>query len=453
MKLKTLLTITLFLLFFLGEIAITFSFKQESKRNYIEPGSIPLSHKLSNSLNTSGEMSVFDSVMNDFLTRNEIVGASVAIAKEGRLVYSKGFGLSDRELNDSVGPENLFRIASVSKLITAVAIMKLVEDDKLSINQKVFGPDGILNDSIYLRYEDKRYEDITVHHLLNHTAGWNGKKGDPVFNSLYVARLMNVDPPATMPVIIEYALSKKLDYDPGKVYSYSNLGYCILGEIIKRVTGMGYEEYVQFAILHPLGIYDMHIGKSFFDERYQNEVKYYDLSGDMLVWSYDGSHDLVPPEYGGNNMELLGAAGGWIASAPELAKLMVAIDGFDSRPDILSKKTIEYMTNVKRKRKGVPSPCIKNMRCHDCIGPHRACAVTSIIESGPPHTKIHVIIVNEDLGLGWDKSWPEERINRIIKRHEEHMVMCPMPECIFEKGNNEKLWEMARQKKRGVVWP
>ena len=105
------------------------------------------------------------------------------------------------------------------------------------------------------------------------------------------------------------------------------------------------------------------------------------------------------------------------------------------------------------KRKGVPTPCMKNMHCYDCIGPHRACAVTSIIESGPPHTKIHVIIVDEDLGLSWDKSWPEERINKIIKRHEEHMVMCPLPDCIFEKGNNEKLWEMARQKKRGVVWP
>lgn len=105
------------------------------------------------------------------------------------------------------------------------------------------------------------------------------------------------------------------------------------------------------------------------------------------------------------------------------------------------------------RRKGVPSPCLKKMQCHDCIGPHRACAVTSIIESGPPHTKIHVIIVNEDLGLGWDRSWPEDRINRIVKKHEEHMVMCPLPECIFEKGNNEKLWEMARQKKRGVVWP
>ena len=105
------------------------------------------------------------------------------------------------------------------------------------------------------------------------------------------------------------------------------------------------------------------------------------------------------------------------------------------------------------KRKGVPSPCMKDMRCHDCIGPHRACAVTGIIESGPPHTKIHVVIVDEDLGLGWDRSWPEERIKKIIKRHEKHMVLCPMPDCVFEKENNEKLWEMARQKKCGVVWP
>jgi hypothetical protein len=105
------------------------------------------------------------------------------------------------------------------------------------------------------------------------------------------------------------------------------------------------------------------------------------------------------------------------------------------------------------KRKGAPSPCTKTGYCHDCIGPHRACAVTSIIESSPPHTKINVILVDEDLGLGWNRSWPEDRINRIIKNHEEHMVMCPMPECIFERGNNDKLWEMARQKRRGNVWP
>ena len=157
---------------------------------------------------------------------------------------------------------------------------------------------------------------------------------------------MNVTPPAKMPVIIEFALSKKLDYSPGRTYSYSNLGYCILGEIIKKVTGMEYEDYVQFAILHPLGIYDMHIGKSFIDEKFPNEVHYYDLSDEAKVWAYNGSNELVPFEYGGNDMELLGAAGGWVASSTELAKLMIAIDGFDSRPDILSKKTIRYMTET-----------------------------------------------------------------------------------------------------------
>ena len=347
MKLKTLITLALFLLFFLGEIAITFSFKRENDSNYIEPGAVPISYKISNSNSNSMETQAFDSIITSFMNRYNIVGASVAVAKDGRLVYSKGYGMADKEVQDPVSPRNLFRIASVSKLITAVAIMKLVEDEKLHIDDKVFGPDGILNDPQYLNYSDKRYEQITIHQLLNHTAGWNGKKGDPVFNSLYVARIMDVPPPADMPVIIEYALSKRLNYTPGQKYSYSNLGYCILGEVIKKVTGMEYEEYVQFAILHPLGIYDMHIGKSFYDQRYPYEVRYYDQEKSPLIYAYNGSGDLVPAEYGGNNIELLGAAGGWVASAPELAKLMVAIDGFDSRPDILSKRTIRYMTKSK----------------------------------------------------------------------------------------------------------
>ncbi len=347
MRPKVFLTIALFLLFFLGEIAITFSFKMESDKTYAKPGNTPLSYKITNSYSDLPETHNVDSIFADFMTRNEIVGASLAITNKGKLVYSKGFGLSDSEIADSVTPRNLFRIASVSKLITAVAIMKLVEDEKLDINSKVFGPDGLLNDPVYLNYQDKRYELITVHNLLNHTAGWNGKKADPVFNSLYVAHVMDVPPPADMPVIIEYALNKPLDYTPGKKYSYSNLGYSILGEIIKKVTGMKYEEYVQFAILHPLGIYDMHIGKSFYDERYPYEVRYYDLPDNSLIWSYNGSGDLVPVEYGGNHIELLGAAGGWVASAPELAKLLVAIDGFESRPDILSKRSIQYMTKSK----------------------------------------------------------------------------------------------------------
>lgn len=347
MRIKIIFTFVLFVALFLGERAISFSFERETDSFEKSPITIPLSHKITGSLSDLPETHIIDSVIVDFMNKNKIIGASVAIANKGNLVYSKGFGYADKENMDTVTPESIFRIASVSKLITAVAIMKLVEDEKLDVNANVFGPTGILNDSLFGNYLDKRYEQITIHHLLNHTAGWNGKKAEPVFNSLYVAQVMNIPPPAPINTIIEYALSKKLDYLPGKTYSYSNLGYCILGEIIKKVTGMEYEDYVQFAILHPLGIYDMHIGKSFYTEKFENEVRYYDKSEEIKVWAYNGSNELVSFEYGGNDIRLLGAAGGWVASSTELARLMVAIDGFESRSDILSKKTIEYMTETK----------------------------------------------------------------------------------------------------------
>jgi CubicO group peptidase (beta-lactamase class C family) len=341
---KILWVFGIFLLFFLGESAISFSSKSNNDALFNNTINIPLSYKITSLLSDVPETNVIDSFMSDFMSKNAIVGSSVAITINGRLVYSKGFGYADNQKRDTITTRNLFRIASVSKLITAVAIMKLVEDQKLDINAHVFGPEGILNDSMYLKYNDKRVESITIHELLNHTAGWNGKKSDPVFNSLYVAHVMNIKPPANIPVIIEYALNSNLDYSPGSTYSYSNLGYCILGEIIKKISGMEYEDYVQFAVLHPLGINDMHIGRSFYDEKYSNEVRYYDFNDTSKVWAFNGSDSLVPAEYGGNYIELLGAAGGWVASATELARLMVAIDGFDTRPDILSKKTIQYMT-------------------------------------------------------------------------------------------------------------
>ena len=105
------------------------------------------------------------------------------------------------------------------------------------------------------------------------------------------------------------------------------------------------------------------------------------------------------------------------------------------------------------RRKGAPSPCTKTGRCHDCLGETRVCAVTTIIERKTVHTQIHVVIVEEDLGLGWDRSWPEGRINSIVHHHEEYMSLCPLPSCILEKGNNEKLWEMARLKREGAQGP
>ncbi len=103
------------------------------------------------------------------------------------------------------------------------------------------------------------------------------------------------------------------------------------------------------------------------------------------------------------------------------------------------------------RRKGAPAPCTRSGCCHDCVGPTKVCAVTTIIERRPPHTDFHVVIVNEDLGLGWDRAWPEERINSIVARHEEFMALCPLPACLLQPGTNEELWKMART--RRLQWP
>jgi L-lactate utilization protein LutB len=103
------------------------------------------------------------------------------------------------------------------------------------------------------------------------------------------------------------------------------------------------------------------------------------------------------------------------------------------------------------RRKGAPAPCTKTGHCHDCLGAAKVCAVTTIIERKTPHTEMHVVIVDEDLGLGWDRSWPDDRVNRIIARHEEYMSLCPLPECILDPDNNEKLWNMARSRRLGAL--
>lgn len=351
MRLKIIIFTGVFLFLFMGKVAISFSYKGEDIRNIPTSAFVPLSHKLTNTFSDNPSTAEIDSTIKEFMIRRGIVGASLAITRKGHLIYSKGFGYADEETGEKVTPESLFRIASVSKLITAVAIMKLVEDERLNLDSKVFGPKGILNDSLYEHYTDKRVEQITIHELLNHTAGWSHKKADPLFLSLYIAKKMDVPPPAGIRTIIQYTLQNKLDFTPGTKYSYSNLGYAILGQVIEKLTGMPYEDYVQFAILHPLGIYDMHIGNSYFSQRYFNEVKYYEPRDDGKCYAFDGSDKLVPMSYGGNNIQLLGSAGGWIASSTELIKLVVAIDGFDSKPDILSKKTIREMTKSNKRTK------------------------------------------------------------------------------------------------------
>ena len=311
------------------------------------PGKLaPASVRLTNSYSSSSEFDDCLPVVNSFMKKWNVQGAAVAIARQGKLVYARGFGYADTAAGIETQPYSKFRVASISKLVTAVAVMKLMEEGKLSLDDKVFGPDGILNDSCYCYPRDKRVFNISVAHLLSHEGGWSQRYGDQMFMPHVIAREMKCSLPVDTRTIVRFALSKRLHFTPGTGRSYSNLGYSILGLVIEKISGMPYEEYCTTAIFEPLGIYDIVPGKNLPEEKAPFEVTYYEPAGMPLRPSVYGTGELVPVRYGGNDVEALGAAGYWLATAPDLMKLVLAVDGFDYNDDILSESSIELMTDV-----------------------------------------------------------------------------------------------------------
>jgi CubicO group peptidase (beta-lactamase class C family) len=219
------------------------------------------------------ELASLDELLLAFLRENEIAGASLAITKEGRLVHARGFGWADPDGQVKVSPTSLFRIASISKPITAVAILMLIERGKLKLDDKAF--DLIALQPLPGRERDPRLKDITVRHLLEHTAGFDRAKSfDPMFRPVMIAKELDVPPPAQPEHIIRYMLGQPLDFDPGSRHAYSNYGYCVLGRIIERVSGQPYETFVRHEVLKPLGITRTKLGKTL--ERAADEVRYRD---------------------------------------------------------------------------------------------------------------------------------------------------------------------------------
>ncbi len=306
---------------------------------------VPGNVRLTNTNSSGKEFSGAERTINSFMRKWSIAGASVAIAKDGRLIYARGFGFADTTMMTETQPYHQFRIASISKLVTAIGIMKLNEEGKLSLNDRVFGTDGILNDPYYSNPKDKRALGITVAHLLSHEGGWTQRYGDQMFMPITVAEKMGVKPPASTETIVRFALDKRLHFTPGKGRAYSNLGYSILGLVIEKVSGMTYEDFCKQVILEPIGIYDMTIAGNLYTEKAPFEVTYYAPPDVLPKPSIYGTGEMVSPSYGGNDIRALGGAGAWLSTAPDLMRLLLAVDGFNTRTDILSDQSIRFMTD------------------------------------------------------------------------------------------------------------
>lgn len=277
----------------------------------------------------------FDAGMVEFMRQYHIPGASMAIVKNGRLVYARGFGYADVERKEPVLPTSLFRIASVSKTITSVAILHLIERGRLRRDDRVFEVLKLENKVPKAVDIDERWKQITISHLLRHEGGWDSaKSGDPIEVGLDILNFNQAAPPLTTDHIVRYMLGRRLDFDPGKDYVYSNFGYCLLGRVVEAVTGKTYEAYTQDEILKPMRILDMRIGKSLLENRAPGEVRYYHdyqgqpATGKSLFMPKVGA--MAPMPYGPYCIEAMDSHGGWIGSAVDLARFATALDPFSS---------------------------------------------------------------------------------------------------------------------------
>ena len=301
-----------------------------------------LNEKLSNSLSERREFEGLDKEMKRYLRKWEMKGASVAIMRNDSLIFAKGYGWADEEEEIKMEAGHILRMASVSKLITAIGIMKLQDEGRLNIKNKVFGPEGVMKDSdLDTLIRHSAYEHLTIEHLLRHQGGFYR---DPLFSSKDVMNQMRLDHPPTADDFFRLILPKRLRYKPGATHRYSNFGYLLLSRIIEHVTGKSYEQYIKEEILAPAGCYDMHIAGNYYEDRRENEVRYYTHSGEgQYIEEYNGSGNMVERSYGGNNITLLSGAGAWCGSTAELARLVASIDGRDEVPDIISKKAVDQM--------------------------------------------------------------------------------------------------------------
>lgn len=306
---------------------------------------ISINQYLSNDMSGSPNADALDSYIEKFMKRWEIKGGSLAIMKDGRLVYSKGYGWADEEAGIPMSPGHIMRIASLSKLVTATAIMQLCERKVLNLDDKVFGEHGILDCTQFSHIRDKRVKNITVGQLLRHQAGFTMHKGDPMFTTREIILWEDLDTVPDMDRIIEYALGERLGYTPGQGFRYSNLGYLILTKVVEVCSGMDYEEYCQENILHPAGCHDMHMAHNLYEERYPNEVRYYEPHDATQVPAFDNSGDTLWRRYGGSNIEGLRGAGAWVASPSEFVRFVASIDGDPTVPDIISPESVRTMTD------------------------------------------------------------------------------------------------------------
>lgn len=279
-----------------------------------------------------------DELVEKFRAQHQIPAMAIALTHQGSIVHAAGYGWADFEKQENVTASSLFRIASVSKPITAVAILQAVQRGELKLDDPYLSYLDLESEiEAAGRRFDPRQRQITIRHLLQHRGGWDRDASfDPMFRAAEFADEFGIAPPAGPHEVIRAMLRRPLDFDPGQRYAYSNYGYCLLGRILERVSAKTYEAAVLDTTLRPLGIEPMRLGRTRLEARFPGEVVYHDPGESSSVFAADFGQS-VPHPYGAWHLEAMDAHGGWIASAVDLAKFTLAIQDRRKSPLLLPK--------------------------------------------------------------------------------------------------------------------
>jgi N-acyl-D-amino-acid deacylase len=259
----------------------------------------------------------FDPAMLAIMDRHGIPGAALAIAKAGKLVLAKGYGWANVDTDEPVRPDTLFGLASLSKAITAVATLLLVEQGKLGLDERVLGFVKHIKPPRGARM-DPRLRGVTVRQCLNHSGGWDRTiRGDPLNWQPQACRILRARPPLSPRQLLSVVFGVPLDFDPGTRTQYSNVGFMILGEVIAKVSGQPYERFVVENVLKPMGIRRASLHG--LDGKYGPHEAHRHLAGTLI-------------ELPAANLPMVDAAGGWTASVVDMVRFLTNLDGSRGKP-------------------------------------------------------------------------------------------------------------------------
>jgi N-acyl-D-amino-acid deacylase len=287
-------------------------------------------------------LDALDRAVLKIMDHHGIPAAGLAIARNGKLIYARGFGWSNIATAAETGPQTFFCLASLSKPFTAVAILQLAEQGKLNLDDPAMKYLAHIKPPRGARV-DPRLGKATIRQLLNHTGGWDRNvSGDPVTWSPQIARAMRIRLPVSPRQFISFMQAVPLNFGPGSKFVYSNVGYIFLGEIVEKVSGQHFEEYIQKNVLRPAGIEKAFLS-TMRTHYHPNEAHCY-LAGTTTE---------IPPM----TLPLANAAAGWVASPVDMVRFLTAIDGSRGKR-LISEKSFRLMVAeppppVKKNDKGI----------------------------------------------------------------------------------------------------